>query len=74
MIRKFLLGGDKFMSDMHLRQHRFMYCDCEPFNKNKEQIPKIKKAGDSRYIFKKNWINFFFTHDMAYGDYKDIKK
>ena len=59
MIRKFLLGGDKFMSDMHLRQHRFMYCDCEPFNKNKEQIPKIKKAGDSRYIFKKNWINFF---------------
>ena len=54
MIKTFLLGGDKFISDMHLRQHRFMSCDCEPFNKNKERIQKIKKAGDLRYIFKKN--------------------
>ena len=65
MIKKLLLGGDKFMSGMHLRQHRFMSCDCEPFNKNEERIQKIKKAEDLR---------FFFTHDMAYGDYKDLPK
>ena len=35
---KFLLGGDKFMSEMHLRQPQFVYSACEPFTKNKERI------------------------------------
>ena len=26
---KFLLAGDKFMSEMHLRQHGFTYSVCE---------------------------------------------
>ena len=41
-VNKFLLAGDKFISVMHLRQPRFTYSACGPFNKNKERIQKCK--------------------------------
>ena len=31
IINKFLLAGDKFMPEMHLRQPRFVYSACGPF-------------------------------------------
>ena len=31
VINKFLLEGDKFMPEMHLRQPRFVYSACGPF-------------------------------------------
>ena len=37
IINKFLLVGDKFMSETHLRQPGFTYSTCEPFTKNKER-------------------------------------
>ena len=33
IINKFLLAGDKFMPEMHLRQHRFVYSACGPFTR-----------------------------------------
>ena len=53
-MNKFLLSGDKFMSEMHLRLPEFTYRACGPFTKNKEGIQKFKETGDSRYIYKKN--------------------
>ena len=35
---KFLLAGDIFMSEVHLRQPGFKYSACGPFTKNKERI------------------------------------
>ena len=35
-INKFLLTGDKFMPEMHLRQPGFTYSACGPFTKNKK--------------------------------------
>ena len=35
IVNKFLLAGDKFMSEMHLRQPQFVYSVCGPFTKNK---------------------------------------
>ena len=35
IVNKFLLVGDKFMSEMHLRQSQFVYSVCGPFTKNK---------------------------------------
>ena len=35
---KFLLVGDKFMPEMHLKQLGFTYSACGPFTKNKERI------------------------------------
>ena len=34
-VNKFLLVGDKFMSEMDLRQPGFTYIACGPFTKNK---------------------------------------
>ena len=30
IVNKFLLAGDKFMPEMHLRQPRFVYSACGP--------------------------------------------
>ena len=33
IVNKFLLAGDKFMPEMHLRQPRFTHNACGPFTK-----------------------------------------
>ena len=48
---KFLLAGDKFMPEMHLRQPGFTYSGCRPFIRNKERIQKFEETKDSQYIF-----------------------
>ena len=35
IVNMFLLAGDKFMPEMHLRQLEFTYSAYEPFTKNK---------------------------------------
>ena len=42
IVNKFLLVGDKFMPEMHLRQPGFTYSACGPFTKNKE-FKNLKK-------------------------------
>ena len=42
-VDKFLLAGDKFMPEIHLKQPRFLYSACGPFTKNKERILKFKE-------------------------------
>ena len=46
--KKFLLVGDKYMPEMHLRQPGFIYSACGPFSKNKERMQKFKETRDSR--------------------------
>ena len=52
IINKFWLAGDKFMSEIHLRQPGFTYSACGPFTKNKERIKKFKETRDTNYIYK----------------------
>ena len=52
LITKFLLAGNKFMPEMHLRQPRFTYSACGPFTKSKERIQMFKQTGDLRYIYR----------------------
>ena len=42
IVNKFLLTGDEFMPEMHLRQPGFTYSACGPFTKNKQRIQKFK--------------------------------
>ena len=51
MVNKFLLAGNKFMSEMRLSQPGFMYSTWGPSTKNKQRIKKFKETGDSRYIY-----------------------
>ena len=74
LINKFLLAGDKFMPEMHLKQPGFTYSACEPFTKNKERIQKFKETGDTNYIYKNELDKACFQHDMAYGDFKDLAR
>ena len=70
----FLLVGYKFMPEMHLRQPGFTYSACGPFAKTKERIQKFKQTGDSRYVYKNELDKACFQHDMAYGDFEDLKR
>ena len=74
IVNKFLLAGDKFMPEMHLKQPRFTYSACGTFTKNKERIQKFKETGDTKYIYKNKLDIACFQHDMAYGDCKDLAR
>ena len=73
-VNKFLLAGDKFMPEMLLKQPGFTYSACGPFTRNKERTKKFKEAGDTSYIYKNELHKACFLHDMAYGDFKDLKR
>ena len=72
VINKFLLAGDKFMSEMHLRQPRFVYSAAGPFTRHKERIKEFKRTGDTRYIYRNELDKACFQHDSAYADHKDL--
>ena len=74
IVDKFLLTGDKFMPEMHLRQPGFTYSACRRFTKSKDRIQNFKQTGYSRYIYKNELEKACFQHDMAYGDFKDLAK
>ena len=74
IVNKFLLVGDNFMPEMHLKQPRFTYSDCGPFTKNKEKIQKFKQTGDTNYIYKNDIDKACFQHDMQHGNMMDIKE
>ena len=72
IINKFLLAGDKFMPEMHLRQPQFIYSACGPFTRHKERIKKFKQTGDTRYIYRNDLDKACFQHDSAYADNKHL--
>ena len=56
---------------MHLKQPQFTYNACGSFTKNKE---RIQETGDISYIYKNELEKTCFQHDMAYGDFEDLKR
>ena len=73
-VSMFLLAGDKFMPEMHLRQPGFTYNACGPFTKTKKRIQKFKGTRDSGHIYQNKLNKAFFQHDMAYGCFKDLTR
>ena len=81
---KFLLAGDKFMPEMDLRQPAvfnknkkqpgFTYSARGTFAKNRQSIQKFTETGNRSLIFKNKLDEASFQHDMAYGDFKDLKR
>ena len=61
IVNKFLLVGDKFMPEMHLRQPGFTYSACGPFTKNKERIEKFMQTENTemnliKLVFSMIWL------------------
>ena len=61
IINKFLLVGDKFMPEMHLKKPGFTYSACGPFTKNKERIEQFMQTGNTDFIYKMNLIKLVFN-------------
>ena len=74
VINKFLLAGDKFMPEIHLRQPQFTYSACGSFTKHEQRIQKFKETCDTNYIYKNELDKACFTHDAVYSDSKDLTK
>ena len=74
IVNNFLLKGNKFTPEMHLRQPGFTYSACGPFTKNKKRIKNIKETGDSKYICQNKLDKACFQHGMAYGDFNDLNR
>ena len=73
IINKFLLAGDKFMPEMHLRQPQFVYSACGPFTRHKERIKEFKRTGDTDLLYRNELDKACFKHDAAYAKYKDVE-
>ena len=50
IVNRFLLAGDKFMPEVHLKQPGFIYSTFRPFTKHRERIQKFKKVGNLKHI------------------------
>ena len=70
IVNTFLLVGDKFMPEMHLKQPGFTYSGCAPFTKNREIIEKFMQTGNTDLIYKNELDKSCFQHDMAYSKSK----
>ena len=71
IVNKFLLIGDKFMPEMHLRQP---YSVCGPFTKHNQRIQKFMQTEDTNYIYRNELDKVWFQHEAAYARYKNSAK
>ena len=73
IIINFLLVGDKFMPEMHLRQPRFVYSACGPSTRHKERIKEFKRTGNINLLYRNALDKACFKHGAAYAKYKDVE-
>ena len=71
---KFLLVGDKFIPEIHLKELDFTYSACGSLIKNKERIEKFMHTGKTDFIYKNKLDKACFQHDMVYSKSKDLVK
>ena len=74
IVNNFLLVGDKFMPEIHLKQPGFTCSAYGPFSKNKERIGKFLQTGNTDFIYKNELDKSCFQYDMVYGKLKDLSK
>ena len=74
IINKFLLAGDKFMPELHLKQPGFTYSASGLFMKPCERIQKFREIGNLKHVYRNELDNACFAHDAAYSDIKDLAK
>ena len=72
IVNKFLLIGDKFMPETHLRDPKVKkYSACGPFTRHQRRIDMFMKYGRLSHVLKNRLDAAFFQHDSAYAKYKD---
>ena len=61
IVNRFLLAGDKFMPEIHLRQPGFTYSACGPLLKIKKEFKNLKKQEIQAIFTKMNLIRLVFN-------------
>ena len=61
IVNKFLLAGDKFMPEMHLKQRGFTYSTCGHLLKIKREFKNLKKQEIQAIFTKMNLIRLVFS-------------
>ena len=74
LLINFLLTGNKFMPELHLKQPGFTYRACGLFTKYCARIQRFRKTGNLKHLFKNELDKNCFPHDAAYSDNKDLTK
>ena len=74
IVDKYLVAGDTFMPEMHLKQPGFTYSACGSFSKNKERIEKLMQTGNTDFIYRNELDEVGFQHDMASRKSNDLAK
>ena len=75
IVNKFLLAGDRFTPEMHLSMDLLTVL-ANHILKTKKELSniKIKYIGGSSYIYQNELDKACFQYDMAYVDFKVLKK
>ena len=74
IVNKFLLDGDKFMPEKHLKQPGFTYSAGGIFTKRKQRIEKFIQTGNTDFIYRNRLDKACFQHHMANGKWKYLAK
>ena len=74
IINKFLLTGDKFMPELHLKQPEFTYRACGPFTKHLGRIEKFRETGNLKHLCRNELDKACFPHNAAYSDSSNLAK
>ena len=74
IVNKFLLVGDKYMPEMHLKQPGFTYSTCGSFIKNKEILKSLCKLEIWTLFIKVNLIRLVFSMIWLMGNQKIKQK
>ena len=62
IIDRFLLTGDKFIPELHLKQPAFTYSAYGPFTKNCERMKKFGERGDLKRLYRNELHKTCFPH------------
>ena len=74
IINKFLLTGDKFMSQLHLKQPGFTFSACGQFTKHRKIIRKFRETVNLKHLYQNELDKVCFAHNEAYSGSKDLTK
>ena len=71
MINTFLLTGEKFMPELHLKQPGFT-CACGPFTKHRKRIQKFRETVNLKHLYRNELDKAYFAPNSVYPDSKDL--
>ena len=74
IVNKFLLAGDKFLPEMHLRHLQQMFVDHLLKIKRKFKNLKKQTKRNLRYVYQIELNKAYFQHNMCYGDFKELPR